>query len=50
MLPARVLLMLALVMAAGCNSAEPPTPPDAIPVAPGTPNPDGMGTSTNFVL
>ncbi len=49
MLVARAFLPLLLVIAAACSSAEPPTAPDAIPVAPGTPNPDGMGASASFV-
>jgi hypothetical protein len=49
MLAARALLTLLFVATAACNSAEPPTAPDAVPVAPGTPNPGGMGVSASFV-
>ena len=44
---ARTWLLAALL--AACNSATPPTAPDAAPVLPLTPIPVGMGVSGRFV-
>lgn len=37
------------VLLGACNSATPPTAPDAVPVVPGTPIPIGMGVNGRFV-
>ncbi len=44
---ARTCALVALLTA--CNSATPPTAPDALPVVPGTPIPVGMGVTGRFV-
>lgn len=38
-----------VALLAACNSATPPTAPDAAPVVPGTPVPAGMGVNGRFV-
>ena len=48
MRPIRDTLILASLLVA-CNSATPPTAPDAAPVAPGVPIPSGMGVNGRFV-
>ncbi len=41
--------VLTAVMLAACNSASPPTAPDAMPVLPGTMAPMGVGVTGRFV-
>ncbi len=42
-------LLIACVVLAACNSATPPTAPNALPVAPGIPSPGGSGVTGRFV-
>lgn len=48
MLISRSLYALLLITAVGCNGAEPPTAPDAVPVAPGAPSPTGSAVMGAF--
>ena len=42
-------LGVVLLVAVGCNSASPPTAPDAAPVDPGSGAPTGLGVSGNWI-